>query len=161
MDGSKLNGSLSQNKVHFDDLSVESVLQDALESNRLQRFEHLLAAIKEEQFDDGKFQQVFIESKRSVYMLNANFGMLVEALLSVNWVVRSETAREIYMDFVIELLVAHSNYTSLAVSKLVQLFVPKDEERTGWIYGVPSEDVLKVLSPIHELIERLKNVIPM
>ncbi|XP_029722656.2 RNA polymerase I-specific transcription initiation factor RRN3 [Aedes albopictus] len=161
LDGSRLNGSLSQNKVHFDDLSVESVLQDALESNRLQRFEHLLAAVKEEQFDDGKFQQVFIESKRSVYLLNANFGMLVEALLSVNWVVRSETAREIFMEFVIELLVAHSNYTALAIAKLVSQFVPKDEDRAGWTHGVPSEGVLKVLAPVHELIVRLKNVIPM
>lgn len=161
LDGSKLNASLSQKKVLFDDLSVESVLQDALESNRLQRFEHLLAAVKEEQFDDGKFQQVFVESKRCVYMLNSNFGMLVEALLSVNWLARSETAHEIYMEFVIELLVAHSNYTSLAVAKLVQLFVQKDEDRTGWTHGVPSEDVSKGFAPVHDLITRLKNVIPM
>lgn len=161
LDGSRLNGSLSQNKVHFDDLSIESVLQDALENNRLQRFEHLLAALKEEQFDDGKFQQVFLESKRCVHMLNANFGMLVETLLSVSWLARSETSREIFMDFVIELLVAHSHYTPLAVTKLVQLFVPKDDERSGWTHGVPNEKTLKLLTPIHDLIIRLKNVIPM
>lgn len=162
LDGSKLNTSLSQKKVLFDDLSIESVLQDALENNRLQRYEHLLAAVKEEQFDDGKFQQVFIESKRCVCMLNSNFGMLVEALLSVNWLSRSETAQEIYMEFVIELLVAHSNYTSLAVAKLVQQFLPKDEDRTtGWTHGMPSEEVSKGFAPVHDLITRLKNVIPM
>lgn len=65
------------------------------------------------------------------------------------------------MEFVIELLVAHSNFTTLAISKLVQQFVPKDEEKTGWTHGVPSEEVLKFLAPIHDLIVRLKNVIPM
>lgn len=161
LDGSKLNASLSQNKVRFDDLSIESVLQDALENNRLQRFEHLLAALKGEQFDEGKFQQVFIESKRCVHMLNANFGMLVETLMSVKWLARNQTSREIYMDFVIELLVAHSNYAALAVAKLVQLFVPKDEEKIGWTNGVPNEKILEELAPIHDLIVRLKNVIPM
>lgn len=161
LDGTKLNTSLSQKKVLFDDLSVESVLQDALESNRLQRFEHLLAEVKEEQFNDDKFQQVFKESKRCVYLMDSNFGMLVEALLSVNWLVRSERSQDFYMEFVIELLVAHSNYTSMAVAKLVQQFVPKDEDRTGWTHGTPSEEVLKAIAPVHELIARLKNVIPM
>ncbi|XP_058451727.1 RNA polymerase I-specific transcription initiation factor RRN3 [Malaya genurostris] len=159
LDGAKLN--TSQNKVRFDDLSIESVLQDALENNRLQRFEHLLASIKEEEFDDGKFQQVFIESKRCVHLLNANFGMLVEALLSVKWLSRTADAQEVYKAFVIELLVAHSNYTSLVVSKLVQSFVPKDDGKSGWLHGVPSDETLRMVTPIHDLIVRLKNVIPM
>ncbi|XP_055548838.1 RNA polymerase I-specific transcription initiation factor RRN3 [Wyeomyia smithii] len=160
-DGSKLNTSASQNKVRFEDLSVEAVLQDALDTNRLQRFEQLLATVKEEQFDDGKFQQIFVESKRCVHLLNANFGMLVEALVSVNWLTRNELAREIYKEFVIELLVAHSNYTSLVVSKLVQGFIPKDEDRSGLEYGSPTEVTVRFFEPIHDLIVRLKNVIPM
>ncbi|XP_053691671.1 RNA polymerase I-specific transcription initiation factor RRN3 [Sabethes cyaneus] len=160
-DGSKVNSGSSQNKVRFEDLSVEAVLQDALATNRLQRFEQLLAAVKEEQFDDGKFQQVFVESKRSVHLLNANFSMLVEALLSVNWLPRSELAHEVYKEFVIELLVAHSNYTSLVVSRLVQGFVPKDEDRTGWVHGSPTSETLRLAAPIHDLIVRLKIVIPM
>ncbi|XP_058814626.1 RNA polymerase I-specific transcription initiation factor RRN3 [Topomyia yanbarensis] len=161
LESPKLNASLSQNKVRFDDLSIESVLQDALENNRLQRFEHLLASIKEEQFDENKFQQVFIDSKRCVHLLNANFGMLVEALLSVKWLSRSDTAQEIYKAFVIELLVAHSNYTSLVVSRLVQSFIPKDDDRSGWVHGVPTEETLRTVAPIHDLIVRLINVIPM
>lgn len=160
-DGAKHNSSASQNKVRFEDLSVESVLQDAMDTNRLQRFEQLLATIKEEQFDDGKFQQVFIESKKCVHLLNANFSLLVEALLSVNWLPRSELAHEVYKDFVIELLVAHSNYTSLVVSQLVQGFVPKDEDRNGWEHGSPTVETLRLVAPIHDLIVRLKTVIPM
>lgn len=160
-DGAKLNSSSSQNKVRFEDLSIESVLQDALLTNRLQRFEQLLATIKEEQFDDGKFQQVFIESKRCVHLLNANFGMLVEVLLSVKWLSRSELAHEIYKEFVIELLVAHSNYTSLVVSKLVHSFIPSDDDHSGWVHGSPTEETLRLIAPIHDLIIRLKNVIPM
>lgn len=161
LDGSRLNSSMSQNKVRFDDLSIESVLQDAIEHSRLQRYEHLLATVKEEQFDEGQFQQIFVESKRCVHLLNANFGMLVEALLSVDWIARNENSQEVFKGFVIELLVAHNNYTYLAVSKLVQRFVPSDEDPNGWVHGMPSDEKLKTFSPVHDLIVRLKNVIPM
>uniref|UniRef100_A0A1Q3EXL6 Putative rna polymerase i specific transcription initiation factor rrn3 n=1 Tax=Culex tarsalis TaxID=7177 RepID=A0A1Q3EXL6_CULTA len=160
-EGSKLNGSFSQNKVRFDDLAVEAVLQDALQNGQLQRFEHLLAEIKAEQFDDDKFQQVIVESKRCVHLLNANFGMLVEALLSVNWLARNESSREVYKGFVIELLVAQGNYTTLAVSKLVQLFLPREEDKDGWVRGVPSAATAERFEPVHDLFVRLKNVIPM
>lgn len=160
-DGSKLNNSLSQNKVRFEDSSVESVLQEVLESNRFQRYELLVAEIKEEKFSDDKFQQIFVESKKCTYLLDANFGMLVEALLSVNWVARKEEAQEVYKEFVIELLVAHNNYTSLVVSKLIHKLVPKDDERSGWIHGRPSDETVKMFAPIHDLIVRLNNVIPM
>ncbi|XP_055636384.1 RNA polymerase I-specific transcription initiation factor RRN3 [Toxorhynchites rutilus septentrionalis] len=160
-DGSKLNTSLSQNKVRFEDSSVELVLHEVLESNRFQRYELLVSEVKEQQFGDEKFQQIFVESKKCASLLDANFGMLVESLLSANWLHRNETSREVYKDFVIELLVAHNNYTSLAVSKLVQQFVPKDDERAGWSYGKPGEEKVQMFEPIHDLIVRLKNVIPM
>ncbi|XP_055595204.1 RNA polymerase I-specific transcription initiation factor RRN3 [Uranotaenia lowii] len=160
-DGAKINGSLSQNKVHFDDFSIESVLRDVLDHNRLQRYERLLAEVKDEQYDDRKFQQMFVEAKKCVHLLNVNFGMLVEALLSVRWLSREESAQELYKDFVIELLVAHNNYTSLAVAKLIQNFVLKDEDRSGWVQGVANSEVIQKFAPIHDLILRLKNVIPM
>lgn len=160
-EGSKLNGSYSQNKVRFDDLAVEAVLQDAIQNGQLQRFEHLLAEVKAEQFDDDKFQQVIVESKRCVHLLNANFGMLVEALLSVNWLARNESSREVFKGFVIELLVAQSTYTTLAVSKLVQLFVPREEDKEGWVRGVPTAATAERFEPVHDLFVRLKNVIPM
>ncbi|XP_039438571.1 RNA polymerase I-specific transcription initiation factor RRN3 [Culex pipiens pallens] len=161
LEGSKLNGSFSQNKVRFDDLAVEAVLQDALQNGQLQRFEVLVLEIKAEQFDDDKFQQVIVESKRCVHLLNANFGMLVEALLSVNWLARNESSREVYKGFVIELLVAQGNYTTLAVSKLVQLFLPRDEDKEGWVRGVPTVATAERFEPVHDLFVRLKNVIPM
>lgn len=153
--------SPSQNKVRFNDLAVESVLEEALESGNLQKFERLLAEVKAEQFDDGEFQQIFVESKRCVHLLNANFGMLVEALLSVRWLARNETSQEVFKGFVIELLVAQNNYTSLAVSKLIELFVACEEDHSGWHKGVPSKEAVDAVSPVHDLILRLKEVIPM
>lgn len=160
-EGRRLSGSPSQNKVRFDHLAIESVLQEVLQSKNLQRYENLLAIIKEEHFDDGKFQQVFIESKRSVYLLNTNFQMLVEALLSVDWLARNEDSQEVFKDFVIELLVAHANYIPLTVAKLVQLLIPCEEDRDGWINGMPSDEKLNTFAPVHNLFQRLKNMIPM
>ncbi|KAL9706247.1 hypothetical protein quinque_009765 [Culex quinquefasciatus] len=88
--------------------------------------------------------------------------MLVEALLSVNWLARNESSREVYKGFVgSSCWWRKGSYTTLAVSKLVQLFLPRDEDKEGWVRGVPTVATAERFEPVHDLFVRLKNVIPM
>lgn len=71
-----------------------------------------------------------------------------------------EVVRE-YQSFIVDLLVAHNKYTNIVVSRLISYFVPKESERECWTHGAPNDDVREKLEPVHDLINKLLDVIPM
>ncbi|KFB38508.1 hypothetical protein ZHAS_00005915 [Anopheles sinensis] len=150
-----------RNKVRFAVLSIESALQDVLENNRLVLYEELLLKLKEEDFDENQFQEMFTEAKKCVPLLKSHFSNLVDHLLSTRWLDRSEQAIEAYKDFVIELSIVQKNFCTMTVTKLLKLFIPSEASKHKYKNGVPSEEQQRQMASVHDLITRLKNVIPM
>uniref|UniRef100_A0AAG5DHT5 RNA polymerase I-specific transcription initiation factor RRN3 n=1 Tax=Anopheles atroparvus TaxID=41427 RepID=A0AAG5DHT5_ANOAO len=153
---------LVRNKVHFAVLSIESALQDVLENNRLALYDELLQKLKDEDLNESQFQEMFVEAKRCVPLLKTHFTMLVDNLLSIRWLDRSEESIEAYKEFVIELSIVQKNFCTMAVTKLLKLFIPSDasKEFTDKL-GLPTEEQQQRMASVHDLILRLKNVIPM
>uniref|UniRef100_A0A2M4BHG3 Putative transcription initiation factor rrn3 n=1 Tax=Anopheles marajoara TaxID=58244 RepID=A0A2M4BHG3_9DIPT len=150
-----------RNKVRFVALSIESALQDVLDNNRLATYEELLQKLKEEEIDDVQFMELFIDAKRSVPLMKTYFTMLVDQLLSMRWLDRSDECIEAYKNFVIELSIVHKNFCSMTITKLVKLFIPTPAARSQWNVGVPEDEQRLQLASVHDLIMRLTNVIPM
>uniref|UniRef100_A0A182Q1R4 RNA polymerase I-specific transcription initiation factor RRN3 n=1 Tax=Anopheles farauti TaxID=69004 RepID=A0A182Q1R4_9DIPT len=151
------NVTPTRNKVHFAALSIESALQDVLENNRLAKYEEVLDRLKDD-FQDSTFIEIFVDAKQAVPLMNPCFGKLVDQLLATRWCHRSDDAQEAYKQFTLELAIVQKNYCAMTVTKLVKMFLPEKVEEK---YTRPSEEQLRQMGSVHDLIIRLKNVIPM
>uniref|UniRef100_A0A182VU30 RNA polymerase I-specific transcription initiation factor RRN3 n=1 Tax=Anopheles minimus TaxID=112268 RepID=A0A182VU30_9DIPT len=152
------NGTPTRNKVRFAELSIESALQEVLDHNRLAGYEEILEKLRDEDPTDDKFQQLFIEAKRAVPLMKSYFGNMVEHLLSSRWLNRSEEAQEAYKQFVVELSIVQKNFCAMTISKLIKLFIPEKASTSG---GTECKEQERQMGSLHDLIMRLKNVIPM
>ncbi|XP_053675283.1 RNA polymerase I-specific transcription initiation factor RRN3 [Anopheles nili] len=152
------NSTPTRHKVRFAQLSIESALHDVLENNRVVEYEELLQNLREESFTDKKFIEVFVEAKEAVPLMKPYFGMLVDLLLSQRWIDRSDEAQDAYKEFVVELSIVQKNFCSMTVTKLLKLFLPTNELQKNIL---PDEQQQRQLASVHDLIVRLKNVIPM
>ncbi|XP_050077356.1 RNA polymerase I-specific transcription initiation factor RRN3 [Anopheles maculipalpis] len=158
------NGTPSRNKVRFVELSIESALQEVLDHNRLTGYEELLEKLREDDPVDDKFKEIFLQAKQAVPLMKPHFGKLVEQLLSLRWLNRSLEAQEAYKQFVLELSIVQKNYCTMTIAKLVKLFIPDKALPGGGVGGSSStaiEDHQRQMGSLHDLIMRLKNVIPM
>uniref|UniRef100_A0A182JV57 RNA polymerase I-specific transcription initiation factor RRN3 n=1 Tax=Anopheles christyi TaxID=43041 RepID=A0A182JV57_9DIPT len=162
----------SRNKVRFAELSIESALRDVLDNNRLAGYDELLEKLRDDDPQDDKFVELFVEAKQAVPLMKPYFGKLVEVLLSSRWLNRSEEAQEAYKEFVVELTIVQKNYCTMTVAKLVKQFIPDKPLQpspstpssscaTPSNAGTESEEQQQQLGSLHDLIIRLKNVIPM
>lgn len=77
----------------------------------------------------------------------------------LSWMNKSPEIVEEYQSFIVDLLVAHNKYTNIIVSRLISHFLPTESE--SWTRGTPTDDVRLRLMPIHNLIHKLLDVIPM
>lgn len=144
------------------ELSIESALQEVLDHNRLTGYEELLEKLREDDPVDDKFKEIFLEAKQAVPLMKPHFGKLVEQLLSMRWLNRSDEAQEAYKQFVLELSIVQKNYCTMTVAKLVKLFIPdKALQHPGTASSTESEEHQRQMGSLHDLIMRLKNVIPM
>ncbi|XP_053665224.1 RNA polymerase I-specific transcription initiation factor RRN3 [Anopheles marshallii] len=154
------NGTPSRNKVRFAELSIESALQEVLDHNRLTGYEEILEKLREEDPADDKFKDMYLEAKQAVPLMKPYFGKLVEHLLSSRWLNRSEEAQEAYKEFVLELSIVQKNYCTMTISKLVKLFI-SEKTLASSPGSAEEEEQERQMGTLHDLIMRLKNVIPM
>uniref|UniRef100_A0A182PED6 RNA polymerase I-specific transcription initiation factor RRN3 n=1 Tax=Anopheles epiroticus TaxID=199890 RepID=A0A182PED6_9DIPT len=170
------NVTPSRNKVRFAELSIESALRDVLDNNRLAGYDELLEKLRDDDPQDTKFVETFVEAKHAVPLMKSYFGKLVEFLLSSRWLDRSDEAQEAYKQFVVELTIVQKNYCTMTVAKLVKQFIPdvkalqqpsssssssSSPTSSGSKLGIESEEQKRQMGSLHDLIVRLKNVIPM
>uniref|UniRef100_A0A182LU10 RNA polymerase I-specific transcription initiation factor RRN3 n=1 Tax=Anopheles culicifacies TaxID=139723 RepID=A0A182LU10_9DIPT len=156
------NGAPTRNKVRFAELSIESALQEVLDNNRLALYEELLEKLREDDPTDESFEQLFIEAKHAVPLMKSYFGLLVEQLLSSRWLNRSEDAQESYKQFVVELSIVQKNFCTMSISKLIKLFIPEKALQSKYSSDdAQRKELERQMGSLHDLIIRLKNVIPM
>uniref|UniRef100_A0A182NBD8 RNA polymerase I-specific transcription initiation factor RRN3 n=1 Tax=Anopheles dirus TaxID=7168 RepID=A0A182NBD8_9DIPT len=151
------NVTPTRNKVRFAALSIESALQDVLEHNRLAGYEEVIEKLRED-IEDSTFIEIFLDAKQAVPLMQPCFGKLVEQLLATRWFHRSDDAQEAYKQFALELAIVQKNYCAMTVTKLVKMFIPEKVQETG---ALPSEEQQRQMGSVHDLIIRLKNVIPL
>uniref|UniRef100_U5EH15 Putative rna polymerase i specific transcription initiation factor rrn3 n=1 Tax=Corethrella appendiculata TaxID=1370023 RepID=U5EH15_9DIPT len=162
---SRTTARLSQIKVRFDETSTISI-RTAIEAVNVEKdgklYEKLVATIKNEnELTDNDLCNLLFDAKFCLNLFESKFSLIVESLIAIDWLSRNDECKEIYKDFIIELLVAHNNYATLAITNLVSYFIPKDSEADSWPNYEPNKSKKSTLEHIHEIIKRLTAVIPM
>lgn len=110
---------------------------------------------------DNEFLSIYNDARSIINHLSPKFTALVEALLSQNWTNRSVEASKAYCEFCLDLLVAHNKYLQFGISKLINLWIPKESDLGLWLNGTPCAELSEGLQAIHQLLHRILNAIPM
>lgn len=93
--------------------------------------------------------------------MSPKFTPLVEALLSQQWIKRSNEVRSTYSEFCLGILVAHNRYLEFGIAKLIELWIPTENDSEQWLYNTPNQELQHQLQEVHQLLERIFNAIPM
>lgn len=164
--------SLSRKKIHerirnsvqfqlISENGLRKVLEDAARGENIGAYEDYIRAMRDVDLSDPDFSVLIKESRQCVELLKPKFTIFVETLISLNWINRSEPLIVEYQKFLIDLLSEHNKYTSFALSKLIQFWIPKPIDETFWKNGVPDERIKFFLNYVHQTLGKILDVIPM
>ena len=108
-------------------LNYLRLLEEAIAEKQIgetTRYNLILKCLSENKFDDGSLK-LFIEAARScISLLKGEHETLVGAILKINWTSRDEKFVEIYINFLVELISAHTFYLRGCLKMLLQNFLP-------------------------------------
>ena len=97
------------------------------ENGNVVAYDEYICMLSTTAMDDNAFRRLMVESKECIPLLQPKYVRLVETLLNLNWLQRSQEVIDEYKAFIVELLVTHNKYTRYAVQKLVQSWLPDGE----------------------------------
>lgn len=153
-----------RNSVQFQLISengLRKVLEDAARGENLTAYEDYIRAMRDVDLSDPDFGVLIKESRQCIELLKPKFTIFVETLISLNWVNRNETLIVEYQKFLIDLLSEHNKYTSFAIMKLIQFWIPNKLDEASWKNGVPDERIKILLNYAHETLAKILDVIPL
>ncbi|XP_061397691.1 RNA polymerase I-specific transcription initiation factor RRN3 [Musca vetustissima] len=152
------------NKVRFEMPRQKGILEVVKAVEERQNFEAMnefVAFLTENDLDDTEFISIFNDARTIVNQLSPKFTHLVEALLSQQWTNRSQETRKAYSEFCLDILVAHNKYLQFGINKLINHWIPQENDIGLWLNGEPTPELDNGLQAIHQLLERILNAIPM
>lgn len=159
----KIKQSIST-KVRFEllrDHSLRKLLEGVEEDGDIHGYREFLYMIRDEQIGENDFMLALQEGRDCVDLLKPRFSDLAHALISLDWLRRSDEVILEYQKFLIDLLSRDNKYTKFAVTKLVSNMVPIENDQFLWKRGIPQEPIRLVLTHIHETLTAILDVIPL
>lgn len=166
------NTSLNRKKIHerirnsvqfqlISENGLRKVLEDAAKGENVGAYEDYIRAMRDVDLSDPDFGILIKESRQCIELLKPKFTLFVETIISLNWINRNETLIVEYQKFLIDLLSEHNKYTTFALSKLIQFWVPKPADEAFWKDGIPDERFKFFLNYVHQTLSKILDVIPM
>lgn len=152
------------NKVRFATTKEKGLVESvriAVEEGKFHLIQEFTYFLRESDIGDDELVQILTDARRIVHNLTPDFINIVEALLSLNWKKRSHEIIQAYIEFCIDIMVAHNRYLPIGVSKLIVQWIPGDLDTADWVNGNPSESTYSHLQPIHEALNRILTAVPM
>ncbi|TMW53970.1 hypothetical protein DOY81_001027 [Sarcophaga bullata] len=152
------------NRVRFEIPKQKGILEvvAAVEERRnYDPMNEFVSFLTENDLEDSEFLSVLNDAHTVINQLSPKFSPLVEALLSLSWIKRSQECRKAYSDFCLGMLVAHNKYLEFGIAKLIALWVPLNNDAEQWQNEKPNQELEQELEVIHKLLERVLNAIPM
>lgn len=167
------NTSLNRKKIHerirntvqfqlISENGLRKVLDDASKGVNIVAYQDYMRAMHDADLSDADFGVLIKESRQCIELLKPHaFTPFVETIINLNWINRNEMLIVEYQKFLIDLLSEHNKYTSFALSKLLQFWIPKSDDEIFWKNGVPDERIKFFLNYVHQTLGKILDVIPM
>lgn len=152
------------NKVRFEmpkKFGLLKTLEEVMQNQNYALYNEFVAYLREDSLPDEDFQTLMVEARKSVNLLNPKYVVLVESLLSLQWLNRGDECCNLYTEFMLELLIAHNKYASFGISQLISNWVPDDKDVSSWPNCEPTPEMQAKLVHVHRLLDNLFNISPL
>nr|AEE63061.1 unknown [Dendroctonus ponderosae] len=138
---------------------VKQILEAYVGSNETHEYMNLVCLIRDAELLESDLSALLDEATECISLLNQDFRLFVESLLSIRWVDRSLDVVKQYQGFLVNLISAHNVHAKFVIDKLVNLFLPNltDPE---WPDGEITEKDRQICLNIHVVIKILLDVVP-
>lgn len=153
-----------RNTVQFQLISengLRKVLEATAKGENLDAYKNYIQAMRDVDLSDPDFAVLIKESRQCIDLLKPDFEIFIKAVISVNWIKRNESLIIEYQRFLIDLLSEHNEYTSFALAKLIQYWIPNKIDEIAWKNGLPDEHIKFFLNHVHRTLSKILEVIPM
>ena len=144
------------------DLSLASLLEEAFAEKQIgeaDRYNCILKYLTEDKFNDEGLK-TFIEAARScLSLMKGEHETLVGAILKINWTSRGDSFVESYINFLAELVSAHTYYLRGCLKMLLQKFLPPIK-LTDKIEHVDMKSLEKQFEKAHRGIHAIMKIVP-
>lgn len=163
MNSENIHGQVDMALSSFDaELKFKSLLEEAIDERQvgeIGRYNLLLKFISQENCDETDLK-AFIEAARScVNQLKGEHETLVGAILKIKWTLKGESFVESYINFLAELVSAHTIYLRGCLKMLLQKFLPA-LKITDKIEDVDVRSLDKQFDNTHKAIFTLMKLVP-
>lgn len=152
------------NKVRFEmpkKYGLLKTLEEVMQNQNYELYNEFVAYLKEDSLPEQDFQTLMLEARKAVNLLNPKYVALVDSLLSLEWINRSDESCKLFTEFMLELMVAHTKYVSSGIQQLIQNWVPSDKDVSSWPNCVPTPELYAKLLHVHRLLDNLLNINPL
>ena len=144
------------------DISFTNLLEEAFaekEVGEIDRYNFILKCLADDKFDDERLRK-FIEAARScLSFLKGENETLVGAILKINWTGRGEEFVKCYINFLVELVSAHTFYLRGCLRMLLQNFLPP-LKLTDKMKNFDLKQFDKQFNNTHEAIFAIMRIVP-
>ncbi|CAO1389656.1 unnamed protein product [Diamesa serratosioi] len=153
----------NQSRVRFKLNDTTAKIKDVFNEVELnpKNYQNLIYKLAQIELKDDELERILLESIECVPLINKDFILFVDTILSINWMKRNNVIIKAYHCFIINLLTARSDFLVLVLSKIVNLFTPEDDECELWKGGRPTNELSARINEVHKLLKNLLDVIPM
>ncbi|XP_018302784.1 RNA polymerase I-specific transcription initiation factor RRN3 [Mycetomoellerius zeteki] len=126
---------------------------------RKKEYDKLVHSIKNGVVKDNNLAEFITEAMQYISLLDIERKLFVEALLQIDWTIRSSQVIFTYKLFLQNLACMQTFHTNIVINCLVELFKPKNniEHEIGQF---KDEDVER-LNHIHDILREILRVVPM
>lgn len=112
-------------KFKFNKNQVEQILISYVRNGNSGPYTELLKVLHDYPLNDENYRILFEDSLSCVLLLGRDLSQYVELVCSVEWANRSEELVELFSEFVLSLVTAHSYHCSRVITCLMKCFKGK------------------------------------
>lgn len=152
------------NKVRFEmpkKFGLIKTLEEVMQNQNYALYNEFVAYLREDSLPDQDFQTLMLEARKVVNLLNPKYVVLVESLLSLEWLSHDDDCCRLYTEFMLELIVAQPKYAAFGIEQLIKNWIPADKDVSSWPNCVPTPDMQTKLIHVHRLLDNLVNINPL
>lgn len=117
--------AVARMKLRFNKNQVKGILLNYVAKDASGPYLELVKVLRDYPLNDDNFRIVFDESLSCVVLLGRDLEKYIDVVCSIEWVSRSEELVNLYKNFVLDLVTAHTYHCARVMMRLVSTFKGK------------------------------------
>ncbi|KAG6804219.1 RNA polymerase I-specific transcription initiation factor RRN3 [Apis mellifera caucasica] len=150
------------NRVYFKlPKNLKSIIYNFEIGNGTKDYEDLICTLRDSNIKDTDLIEFLSNVRQCISLLSPIHKVFVETLLQIKWTNRSSDMTSTYKAFIEDLICMQIHYAKNVIDNLVEQFKPDENDNIEWKNGECREEDIQRLNHIHDILQKILEVVPM